>query len=367
MFTAKQNITETAFWGLLQCILTFILAYVLTTSRGDRLLFYAVGMVSVSVLLSLTQVARAIFLFPECRINRKHWFDRGRTIEIFYFTAWMLIGGLGNLFRSQGTAVLLNLFHGPKVNAAYGIANQVSSQTGTFAQAMVGAMHPEITTIAGRGDHNRLLSLTIRASKFSTILVFFFIIPLFIEMEYVLKIWLKIPPDYTAIFCQLILFSFLVDKLTVGSMMAITAQGRIAAYQGTVGLALLMTLPFGYLLLKLFHVPSAALVALVITSIASGLLRIYWGKRLLDLSPRQWFSEVLVRCFIVAVPSAFLGSMPKLFLSASLLRLGLSFTLSCGAIAAISWLVALTKDERMYFINLFSSIVNKIAKYGFNK
>ena len=194
MFIAKQNITETAVWQMLSTLANFIFAYYLTRASGDPLFIYAIGMVSICTLFSLIQILRALFIFSECRISRQYWFNRDHTSELFGFAAWTFIGNLGTLLRGQGTAILLNLFHGPTANAAYGIANQVSSQTLVFSNAMTGAMAPEITTTAGRGDRERLLGLALRASKFGTLLALLFAVPLILEMDYVITLWLKIPP-----------------------------------------------------------------------------------------------------------------------------------------------------------------------------
>ncbi len=86
---------------------------------------------------------------------------------------------------------------------------------------MVGAFSPEITASEGRGDRARMLSLAERASKFGTILVLLLAIPLITEIEYILKLWLHIPPPHTALLCQLILGSFLIDRLSTGYMLAV--------------------------------------------------------------------------------------------------------------------------------------------------
>jgi O-antigen/teichoic acid export membrane protein len=364
MFTARQKIAETAFWGTLQALLAFFLAFSLSYANADRLLVYTMGMVGITVVITLCQVIRATIIFPECQIVRKFWFSREHTQELLVYASWSFIGCFGGILRNQGTAILLNLFHGPKVNAAYGIANQVATQTGIFAQAMLGAMSPEITAIAGRGDRQRMLDLTVRASKFGTLLALLFTIPLFVEMEYILNLWLKTPPAYTAIFCQLILLSFLLDKITIGHMMAVNAQGRIATYQLFVGGILLCTLPLGYLLLKLFTVPVAALVAFIMTSIGCAIGRVYWGYHLLALSPRRWFTGVLGRCLLIAIPATALSAVPHIFLPASLPRLGLSIVLSLASTVTLGWLIGITPAERNYLTHSIHDVLIKIGRSG---
>jgi O-antigen/teichoic acid export membrane protein len=362
MFTAKQRIAEIALWGAVQSLLMFGLALGLSHMSGDRLLIYAFGLVAISSGVTLIQVFRAAFIFPECRLTFHYCFNRARAQALFGFASWSLIGALGGVLRNQGTGILLNVYYGPRVNAAYGIANQVSSQTGSLAQAVMGAMAPEITTTAGRNDRPHLLVLSLRASKFCTLVALVFSIPLLLEMDYVLHLWLKTPPTHAAVFCQFVLLSFLLDKLTIGHTLSINANGTIAAYQGTVGLLLLSTLPVGYLLLKLFAVPSAALVAFLLTGVACALGRIYWGKHLLGLTARSWLTGVLGRCLLVALPAAVLAAMPQFFLPASGQRLVLTLVLSFLLIPVLGWGFGLTPLERQYFTQHLRKLPDQLRR-----
>lgn len=368
MFTAKQQISETAFWAMLQASMTFILAFSLIYLINDRLIDYAIGMVCITVFITLLQVLRAVAIFPECRISRRHMFSKSRAIELFNFASWSLIGCLGGLLRNQGTAVLLNLFYGPKVNAAYGIANQVSSQTGMLAQSMISAMSPEITSVAGRNDRQHFLDLSFRASKFGTLLMLMIVIPFYIEMEYVLRLWLKNPPPYAVIFSQLILLSFLLDRLTIGHMIAINSNRKVAAYQSSVGIILLLTFPLAYAFLKIFCSPQAALIAFLITSAFSTIGRIYWGKRLVGLSPKRWVSEVMIRCIIVSLPVYVLSKLPEMILPSTLLRLVLTILISIIAMAIFGWYYGIDISERSYVKRYMYAAYEQIAlKYKSSK
>lgn len=364
MFTARQRIAETAFWGLLQAVLVFALAYALTLAKGDLLLVYAAGMVGITILLALVQIARARWIFPECCVDRRQWFHRRRTRDLFQFAVWNLIGGLGGVLRGQGTAILLNLFHGPAANAAYGISNQVSNQTLTLTESMTGAMYPEITASAGRGDHPRVLELALRASKFGAILALLIAIPLFIEMDSILTLWLKNPPADAALFCQIIILAFLADKITLGHMLAVRAHGKIAGYQASVGVTFLLTFPLAYVLLKLFHAPASALVAFLVTSIGCSIGRLYWGQHLLGLGARRWLAGVFVPVALAAVPAAFLTALPPLLMAPSLPRLSLTLVMGVSVTALCGWLRGLTSAERAWFIGQLNRSLARLRPAG---
>lgn len=349
MFRAHQNITEISAWGIFQSVLSFTLAYSLTLVSGDRLLFYACGMVAIIVFIQAVMIVRAFTIFRECRIATRQWFDIRRFRNIFSFAIWNLIGGAGVTFRNQGSAILLNLYFGPGVNAAFGIAKQVSAQTNQLSAAMLGAFSPEVTACEGRGDRQRMLNLSHRACKYGTILIMLFAIPLIAEMDYVLKLWLRTPPPYTALFCQWILGGFLVDRLTTGYMIAVNARGKIAAYQATVGISLLLTFPLAWLFLWLGYAPTSVGVAFVITSVVCTLGRVLWLRRLFGEPVGRWIKTVVLPCMIVGAVAALAAWAPRWLMSPSFARLVCATALSIATALLATWLIAFDASEQSFF------------------
>lgn len=346
MFAAKQVITEVAFWGIMQSILTFALAWLLQFTSGDRLTIYAIGMVTIVVFVQGVRIARGIYLFQECSISRSLWFDKKRTKSMFSFSAWNIFGLAGTVLRDQGSAILLNLFFGPRVNASYSIATQVSSQTNQLSAAMLGAFSPEITASEGRGQRARMLALSNTASKFGTMLVLLFAIPLLVEMDYVLKLWLATPPQYATEFCRLILITFLIDRLSSGAMLAINAHGKIAAYQITVGILLLCTLPIAWVFLKIGMNPTSIGFAFIITMLAASIGRMACVRKTLGMSAKEWLKDVIFACGMIAGGSLIFSFIPFYLMPESFLRLILVTLCSTAAYLIIAWTIALKPSER---------------------
>lgn len=346
MFTAKQHLTELAAWGILQSFLGFILAWFVLSATGDRLLFYAVGMVSIVIFVQAAQIFRAMIVFDECNISCKQLFDRNKCKELFSFAMWNLFGWSGALFRDQGSAILLNLFFGPSANAAFAIATQVSNQTNQFSSAMVGAFSPVITASEGSGDRARMLSLSQSASKFGTILATLLAIPLIVEMDAVLNLWLGVPPPHTVLFCQLILGTFIIDRLSTGYMLAVNAHGKIAAYQATLGTILLLTLPLGWMLLKLGHPPTSIGIAFIVTMSITSLGRVLWGRHLFGIAFHSWLTAVVWPCGIIALVGTVAAMAPQWLLQPSFLRIVLSTIASITSSLLSVWIFALDRKER---------------------
>jgi O-antigen/teichoic acid export membrane protein len=361
MFTAQQRIMETAFWGIMQTMLAFGLAFGLTRMTGDLLLTYAVGMVFIIILIQAMMVLRAFIVFKECRFVLSHCLDAQRFRMIFSFAIWNLIGSMGATLRDQGSAILLNIYFGPSVNSSYGIARRVSTQANQLAAAMLGAFAPEITANEGRGERRHMLTLALRASKFGTILVLLFAIPLMVEMDYILKIWLKEPPLYTAVFCRLILIAFLIDRFTSGFMLAVNAHGRIAAYQATVGGILVMTLPLAWSFLKLGYGPPSIGVAFVLTMIVCSTGRMLWGKHLFGVAVNRWLKAVVWPCVMVGVLTTLVGLIPFYMMPASFIRLMTILAASLIICLLSSWFLALDINERAFMQQNIINVHNKMA------
>lgn len=364
MFYARQRIAELAVWGLLQTFLVFCLGYGIGYFQGDRLLAYSIGMVGILVLVQSIQVGRAIGLFPECRPDRRRCFNPARVRRIASFAGWNLIGTTGGLLRDQGTAILLNLHFGPTMNAAYGVATQVSAQTNQLASAMLGAFTPEITAREGRGERGGMLSLAHQASKFGTILVMLFAIPLMVEMDFVLRLWLHDPPAHAAGFCRFMLATFLVERTTTGLMIALNAKGSIAAYQITVGGGLLLTLPLAWFLVRWTGIPTSVGGAILLTMLGVSLGRAYWAARHLDSSIVGWLKGVVAPCLVVGAVSALAGMAVHVAIPDSIPRMLLVGIVSVTTILAGAWFVSFSATEKVFLIGKVAALKSRLGSRG---
>ena len=351
MFTAKQRIYEISIWGVFQAICSFILAYMLTLYDGDSWFLYSGGSVGIVVVLGGCQVLRARHLFPECRIIFSKWWDLSKLKELFSFSGWQLFGGIGAILRGQGTALLLNKYfdpsYFPNVNAAYGVGNNVSSQTQALSSAMMGAFTPEITASEGRGNREQMLIHANRASKFGTMLVLLFAIPFVLEIDYILALWLKKPPELAGMFCVLILFQFIIERLTTGQMMAVNAVGKIAGYQAMLGGFLILTLPVAWLFLALGFTATSVGWAFILTTIMLSVGRVIWAKYLVELSPKKWVKDVFFPCVLVAIIGfGFGSSIQRLSGGPSFFRLCYVVVGTFISFILMGWFIAFNKSER---------------------
>ena len=353
MHTAKQNIAELNAWALFVPIGAFLMAWVLVHSSGDALFWYGFGMTAIASLVAAVQVVRAMQLYTECAVDVSFWWKKNRMAEVLPYCGWKLFGVAGWMLRSQGTVVLLNKFFGPvqypHVNASYSIGNQVAGQTQQMSAALLGAMMPEITAAEGKGEREKMLIYASKASKYSTYLVCVFAIPLFLEMDYVLRLWLKSPPEAAAFFCRVFLLTTIIDRLVTGEELAICAKGEIAQYQMTIGVTLMLALPLAWGTAVLMKNPKAIVFPYVVICVVCVIEYLVWAKRLLNMSPGAWARSVLLPNLVVCALAFVVGEgVQSLFNNESFARCVAVVCVSCLTVIVTGAVVVLDVQERMY-------------------
>lgn len=364
MLTAKQRIIELSIYQLAQTLLTFLFAYSLVYIPSDRLLAYALGVMLIAVAVSCAQSVRCLAGFHECRLHVATWISEWwRVRELIYFAGWTVFGTAGYIANTQIMAFLINMFCGPRVNASYGIASQVSGQVASISQGLFNAMAPEITSSEGSGDRDRMIALALRMSKWSVLLVCFLLLPVLCETETVLAVWLAEVPSFAPSLCRVVLLAFLVDQITVGYMVAVSAHGRIAGYQITVG----STLIAGPLIAWAVFASGGG----VVWAIGAGILavrslcsfeRVLWVKRLLGVPVRRWLCSVLARCAAAIVLPAGAVLYIHTLMEASVGRLGLSFGASSAVLLFTCAFIGMDRSERSYVLGAAGKVVTLLKR-----
>lgn len=359
MFIAKQNIVEVSLWSLISLFGNLVFAYLLLSYEHDKLIFYATYMTSLQIITSLCIALRANMKFPECAIAVKTAFEVQKLKEIVIFAGFNLLGAFSSMFAMQGSNIVLNLFGGPAVNAAFGIGNRVSAQANMLSSALVKSFTPEITQSEGSGDCDRVRMLAKTTSKLATLLCLLFLVPLFVEADYFLLLWLKTPPPYSAVFSQWMLLILFFDLATLGPAVAINATGRIAAYHTVLGLLNALSVPLVWIFLKLGFSPSSVGGALLVSSLTYMTGRILFARKILGIPVQDYVKSVLLPLILVAGILSGLLIEIKIHMEATVFRL-----LTIGFINALLLVVGTplltTRDERRKLKPLYDKLHSKL-------
>ena len=226
---AHEEMTFYAYLGISEALLKLISVFILIYVVVDKLILYSILMAGSVLIIT---IAYKIY----CKNNFKAisyslFWDKKMFSEIVSFSGWSLFGSLANVTAQQGVNIVLNIFNGIVVNAAMGIANQISSVVYGFASNFQVAFNPQIVKLHASDDKEGFNNLVFRASKFSYYLLFIIALPLLISCEFVLEVWLGVVPEYTVIFTQLIIIALLVDSISAPLWMSAQAIGNIRNYQ----------------------------------------------------------------------------------------------------------------------------------------
>lgn len=360
MYTARQLISVLAAFGILASFLNFCFAAMLSHVTGDKLIAYALFMLVLNAGLPVCQMFLALRQFPECRVKLAYWKDRKRLSAVTSFAGWTFFGGSGGLLASYGTAFVTNRYFGPVLNSSYGIANQVSSQAGTLATALTGALSPAVTTREGSGDRSGTLSLATSTGKMGALLMLFFAIPLVLELPTVLDIWLEDVPPHAVPICMFALIAGVLDKVTLGHQMAISAVGRIARWQIAGGSILACTIPASVLLVVCGMGPISASIAILAASCGCLVSNIYFARRLLGMSVSSWLRSVFVPLLLTICASIAMGMFPRFFFSASFVRVCVTACCTMTAFLPMSWFVVFSDSERRVFADNVSLLLKRL-------
>jgi O-antigen/teichoic acid export membrane protein len=368
---SHENMLFDALLGILESLLKLGIAVCLLSTLYDKLILYGLLTAGLTIVIRIIKSIYCFRKYEECRTPIKSNINIPLLKEMILFAGWSLFGLFVYVLRNQGMAILLNLFYGVVVNAAYGIANQVNSNIGSFSSNMLRAINPQIVKSEGAGDRDRMLRLSVLACKMSFFLLAFFAIPFIIEMPFVLHIWLKNVPENTVIFCQLILLWGLMQLITTGLMTAITAVGDIKVYQIVVGAFQLLNLPLAYILIKLGLPAYFVFVSSIFLEFIAGGLKIHFAQKITGLNVKDFIINTLLKSFLT-VSLVFLFALPARFLlQQSFFRAFLVGVITTLTLLIFCKYIALTSTEynkiRELFLSFYHNFRTRIGIWNNNQ
>lgn len=357
LIISHEDMSIYAYVSIIEALLKLAVVFLLGVFRIDKLILYG-------LLLCAVTSAVTLLYYLHCKIKYKEssfrfvW-DKKLFSEIASFSGWCLFGSTAGIFKNQITNILLNIYFGPVVNAARSIALNVSNAVTSFASNFNMAVRPQIIKSYSAGDKKDTFALVYQSTKLSYFLLWVFMCPLFLEMNYVLTLWLKNVPDMTVIFTRLILIEVLFDSISYPMQSLSQASGKMKLYQSIVGGVLLLNLPFSYFVLKLggnaYAVQFVAIaIAVIALALRIAINRILTGLACLDFINKSILPCVFVSAFSCALPFFIYKTMAEGFV-----RLAFVVISSTVSLIVFALLLGLSKAEKNYAFNLIS---NKLRK-----
>jgi len=238
----------------------------------------------------------------------RFYYNKALYRSILSFSGWSLIGNLAAIVRGHGSNIVLNIFFGTLINAAYGISSQVNSAVKQFVSSFQVALNPQIVQTYAKGDLEQNHKLIFQGSKLSFFLLFIIICPVWLNIDVILRLWLTHVPEYTSVFIRLALLNMLLDSISGPLMIGAQASGKIKWYQITLGLIMILDLPVTYFILKTFHKPEFAYLVTISITCITLVVRLFFLRNLISFDIVNYFKKVLLNIFSIGFIS-FLAMM----------------------------------------------------------
>lgn len=354
---AYEKMSAFAYISIIEVSLKLLIVYLLLLFRMDKLILYAFLMLAVSASIRMIYTLYCNKQFKT--IHTAPLKDKKLLKEMTGFAGWNMFGNLAAIGFSQGINILLNIFFGPVVNAARGITTQVQGAIQQFCTNFQIAMNPQITKSYAADDTAYLHSLIFRSSRFSFYLLLILSLPVMMETETILSIWLKEVPPHTVNFIRLTLCIGLVDSVANPLITAAQATGRIKIYQIVVGGILLLIIPTGYTVLKMGFAPESVIIIHLTMVIIAQTARLIMIRPMIHLSLRQYILKVGINIILTSLAAIVLPLLlhyylPKSFIS--FMVICLCSTLSAGV---SSYLIGFSKNEKIFIKEKVCSCIHK--------
>ena len=346
---AHEKMSAFAYISVLEIILKLAIVYLLVVLPFDKLKVYAVLVLMVGLLIRYIYTRYCHKHFEESHYI--HRIDKPLLKEMSSFAGWSFWGNLAGILYGQGLNMMLNIFFGPVVNAARGIATQIQGVVQQFVGNFQMALNPQITKTYASGELDKMHSLMFRSARFSFMLLFFLSLPIMLETNYILTLWLGIVPENTVIFARIIIAISLIYTIANPCVIANQATGKVKVYQAVVGGLLLLILPISYIVLKMgAPAYSVFIVHFCVESVAQ-FARMYMLRNMIDLPLLSYVKNIYLPIMGVVVLSVVLPLLVYNNMQEGIIRL-LAVGMTCVVSVAITSLfIGMTRNERTFLID----------------
>lgn len=348
---AHEKMSIYAYVGLYEAFSRLAIAYLITISPIDNLVFYGSLLLLNTIVVQMFYRWYAVKNFSECRFSLVK--DKALYKQLLSYGGWDLFGNLAVVCQGQGVNLLLNVFFGPVVNAARAIAFQIQGAVLQFVSNFMTAVRPQVIKNYAEGNVERMYSLTFYTAKFSYMLMLALVVPICCEIKFTLHLWLgDAVPENTALFAVLVLVTYTWRTFHIAALMPYHAIGNIKTGNITIGSLMIATLPIGYVLFKI-GIPAYSVFLVIFAIEIVGMFAIYWLIHNYEYFPYlDIFRKILIPTTAVTLLTVALPLYIINFMEDGWLRLILVCVSSEMTLVLSAFYIGLNKSERSRIISL---------------
>lgn len=343
--------------NMLDTILKLAIAVAIPYFSADKLIAYGFLILLISIINWLLFFLYGKVKYKEIRIRRG--FNLSQFKEMLSFSGWNLFGSFSGVMKEQGINMILNLFFGPVVNAARGIAYQVNGAMMAFVANINTASRPQLTQSYASGDLQRSIHIMYSMSKIGLIVMAIFAVPIVLEIDYILKIWLDTEiPQHTNTFLKLVVINSMALCLNPPVSFLVHATGKMRKYQVVSSLFSLLVIPVSYYALKQGMTPESVFVIMIIFTMFGQAICVHILNQLIDFSVKDYLKKVVLPLFLFLILISILPVIPCLFMNETFGRFVAVCVISFLSTGMIGFFVVLNSEERNRVLSLVKRKIN---------
>ena len=355
---AHEKMSAFAYIGIFEAVAKLGVAYVISRTNVDRLILYAFLLMLIAVTVRLVYGIYCRRRFEEC--SYRFVYDKSLLKEMASFAGWNFIGASSAILRDQGGNIIINIFGGPVANAARGFAIQISSAIQSFVQNFMTALNPQITKSYASGDHDYMMSLIFRGARFSYYILLLLSLPVIINADYILTLWLVDVPAHTVSFVQLVLIFALSESLANPLVTTMLATGKIRNYQLVLGGLQMLNLPISYILLRNGGAPELVFVVAIAVSVCCEMARLYMLQGMVGLSVRAFLYKVYFNVITVTIVASLLPLLQLAMQPDGLMGFLLNCVCCVGCTSLSIFFVGCNRNERKLLTSKLRTLIHKL-------
>lgn len=344
---AHEKMSAFAYISILEATLKLLICYMLIVSPIDKLIAYSLLMLFVAMLIRFVYGMYCTRNFEECKYRM--CYEKEIVKEMTGFAGWSFFPNVAWIFNTQGVNVLINLFFGVALNAARGIASQVESAVMLFVRNFTTALNPQITKYYANGDKENMFLLMCRGTKFTYFLTLLMVLPLFLETEYVLKLWLKEVPTHTVIFVQLSIIGSIINNIGNTCYTACQATGNIKRFSIVVTTVGFLVFPLTWLGFKLGLPVESTYIIYILVYICVSIANMLMTRWLLQFPLSMFLRKALLPMVSTTVLSAILPVLLCIHMQSSFIRFLVTCIVSVLSTCVVIYITGLTQGEKDLF------------------
>lgn len=355
--TSHENFSIYAFMSIFETVAKVAVLFLLIFIPGDKLIIYSALLLGVSAINISVYRVYCIRKFPECQFTLK--VNHNLLKEMVRFSGWSVIANVFQVGNTQGVSILLNIFFSTLVNAARGLATTVTFTISQFVNGFIIAAEPQLVKYYGANDREHFEKLVFNITQYTLFLLDIFAVPVFMEIDYVLKLWLTEVPQYTSEFIKITIISSLLVNSYIMIDKAIIASGHIKQMALIGNTIPVIQLPLVYIFLKLGYSPVVTYIITLVPQFLGMFANLWISKHYINFPSGRFFFQIMVKNSLFIIIACIIPYIVREMMPDGLLRFLVVCSLSVFCTIGIMYSFAMNAETKQM---VRQKVIGKIFK-----